>query len=107
MMVNKWGSFAGALVLATAGLAPVSAAVQDREPLVRLLDMAGRGTQIGAAVTEMEGDDAKQPKAGVLVETVTPGGPADKAGIKGGDAITEFDGERVRSVRQFSRLVQE
>src|SRR3954471_12821905 len=106
MMVNKWGSFAGALVLAAAGLAPVSAA-QDRDPLVRLLDMAGSGTQIGAAVTEIEAEDAKQPKAGVLVETVTPGGPADKAGIKTGDAITEFDGERVRSVRQFSRLVQE
>src|SRR3982750_3347207 len=106
MMVNKGGSFAGALVLAAAGLAPVSAA-QDRDPLVRLLDIAGGGTQIGAAVTEIEADDAKQPKFGVLVETVTPGGPADKAGIKAGDAITEFDGERVRSVRQFSRLVLE
>jgi serine protease Do len=106
MMVNKWGSFAGALVLAAAGLAPVSAA-QDRDPLVRLLDIAGSGTQIGAAVSDVAAGDAKQPKAGVLVETVTPGGPADKAGIKAGDAITEFDGERVRSVRQFSRLVQE
>ena len=41
------------------------------------------------------------------METVTPDGPADKAGIKGGDTITEFDGERVRSTLQFSRLVQE
>src|SRR4029079_6459815 len=29
------------------------------------------------------------------------------AGVKAGDAITEFDGEHVRGVRQFSRLVQE
>ena len=41
------------------------------------------------------------------IESVEPGGPADKAGIKAGDAVTEFDGERVRSVRQFLRLVQE
>ena len=33
--------------------------------------------------------------------------PAGKAGIKPGDVIVEYDGERVRSARQFTRLVQE
>ena len=33
--------------------------------------------------------------------------PAQKAGFKTGDIVVEFDGERVRSTRQFMRLVQE
>lgn len=106
MVVKRWRSLAAAAMLA--GMtAPAAVFAQDGEPLLRAFEMVGGGTQIGATVSEIEGDTAKQPKAGVVVDTVTPGGPADKAGIKSGDAITEFDGERVRSVRQFSRLVQE
>ncbi len=33
--------------------------------------------------------------------------PAAKAGVKEGDVVVEFDGERVRSARQLTRLVQE
>jgi len=82
---------------------------QSRTGMVRTLDFA-RGSRIGVTVQDVEdadAKDAKQAKAGVVVETVETGSPADKAGVKEGDAITEFDGERVRSVRQFSRLVQE
>ena len=107
MIVSKWGALAGALLLAAPAAAPARAAAPDQEPLVRAFEFAGRGARIGVTVAEIEGDDAKQPKTGVVVETVTPGDPADKAGIKSGDTITEFDGERVRSVLQFSRLVQE
>jgi len=98
---------AACVLLATPAVAPARAAAQDREPLVRAFEFAGRGARIGVTVAEFDAEDAKQPKAGVLVETVSPGSPAEKAGIKVGDAITEFDGERVRSVMQFSRLVQE
>lgn len=107
MIVSRWGALAGALLLAAPAAAPARAAAPDQEPLVRAFEFAGRGARIGVTVAEIEGDDAKQPKTGVVVETVTPGDPADKAGIKSGDTITEFDGERVRSVLQFSRLVQE
>jgi len=106
MIVKNWGPLATALLLA--GLtAPAPAVAQDREPLVRAFDIVGRGAHIGVAVSDIAGDDAKQPKTGVVVDTVTPDSPADKAGIKAGDTITEFDGERVRSVRQFTRMVQE
>jgi serine protease Do len=107
MTVSRWGTLAGALLLAAPVAAPARAAAQDREPIVRAFDFASRGARIGVSVAEIAGDDAKQPKAGVVVESVSPGGPADKAGIKAGDTITDFDGERVRSVLQFSRLVQE
>jgi serine protease Do len=43
----------------------------------------------------------------VRVDSVDDGSPAGKAGIKAGDVIVEYDGERVRSTRQFTRLVQE
>lgn len=100
-------AIAGALVMA-AGFPAVPAHAQSREPLVRALEIA-RGSRIGVTVKDIddEGKDARQAKMGVVVETVDPNGPADKAGVKAGDAITEFDGEKVRSVRQFSRLVQE
>ena len=78
---------------------------QSRDTLVRAFD--SRGSRIGATVRRRGRADNKDAKAGVSIETVEPGGPADKAGIKAGDAVTEFDGERVRSVRQFLRLVQE
>lgn len=101
MKVVNLGVLAGTLVLA--GMtAPGTVLAQSREPLVRAFDVLGRGTQIGVA---LEADDAK--KTGVAIETVTPDSPADKAGLKAGDAIIEFDGERVRSVMHLTRLVQE
>ena len=105
MSVFKMGPLAGVVALVAAVAVPASA--QDRDPVVHAFDTLGRGAQVGVIVTEVESADAKQPKAGVTVETVTPGGPAEKAGVKAGDTITEFDGERVRSVMQFSRLVRE
>ena len=104
MTVTKWGALAGALVLTAAAAAPAPAMAQDT---ARPFAFAVRGAQIGVAVEDFEDADAKQGRNGVRVETVNPDGPADKAGIKAGDVITEFDGERVRSTVQFSRLVQE
>jgi len=78
----------------------------DRPRSLSLL--AGRGATIGVSVRDVIPAEAGgQPQAGALIDEVRPDSPADKAGIKRGDVIVEFDGERVRSARQFSRLVQE
>ena len=76
-----------------------------REPMV----LHGRGAQIGVSIRDVEPAEAERQKiqGGVFVEEVRPATPADKAGIKSADVIVEFDGEHVRSARQFSRLVQE
>ena len=42
---------------------------------------------------------------GVLIADVTAGSPADKAGIKRGDVVLEYDGKKVKDVGQFRNLV--
>lgn len=63
------------------------------------------GGRLGVSVSDTEGD-AKAP-GGVVIESIEEDSPAEKAGFKKGDIVVEFDGERVRSVRQFTRLVSE
>jgi serine protease Do len=103
MNVTRWAALAGGLVLAGA---IVPSAVVHGQSNARTIQVFG-GARIGVTVNDVEAEDARQGKSGVIVETVSPDSPAEKAGIKAGDAIVEFDGERVRSVRQFTRLVQE
>ncbi|MBA4394742.1 MAG: peptidase, partial [Desulfobacca sp.] len=42
---------------------------------------------------------------GALVGDVTQGGPAEKAGIKAGDIIIEFDGKPIKETNDLPRLV--
>jgi serine protease Do len=69
------------------------------------------GGQIGVTVREADADDAKGKQGvsvgSVIVEDVREDSPASRAGIQTGDVILEWDGERVRSARQFRRLVEE
>ena len=76
-------------------------------PKVRALEMLSGGSRIGVSIRDVEESDAKTAQAGVIVEEVATDSPGEKAGIHKGDAIVEFDGERVRSVRQLTRVVQE
>jgi serine protease Do len=96
-----------AAVLAVVELGPtVQGQARIRAP--RALDIrAGHGSEIGVSVRDVDVDSAKTGNSGVLIADVKADSPAEKAGIRKGDAVVEFDGERVRSVRQFMRLVQE
>ena len=79
----------------------------DEEPMVRRLAILdGRGVELGVSIQDL---DAKQQAAasGALVQEVREDSPGAKAGMKKGDIITDFDGERVRSARHLSRLVAE
>lgn len=89
------------------GQTPEPPPARESRPVVAAVDMWGRSSQIGLTVRDVEEDSKPAATAGVIVDEVTGGGPADKAGVKSGDVIVEFDGERVRSVRQLTRLVQE
>ena len=45
--------------------------------------------------------------AGALVSAVTPGGPAEKAGLEPGDTIISFDDKKIDSVKDLPRIVAE
>ena len=66
-------------------------------PGVMVLD--GRGAQIGVEINDVT--------EGVRVEAVDQDSPASRAGLQAGDIVVELDGERIRSARQLSRLIQE
>jgi len=86
----------GVVALALTGGPSVHGQTRARELTV----LEGRGGEIGVRIT-----DGKS--GGVEVTDVQPDSAAARAGLKSGDIIVQFDGERVRSSRQFVRLVQE
>jgi serine protease Do len=108
--MNAWKTAAVAAALAGAAgigaaVAPAAHAQAVARVAPRALEVFGRGSHIGVSIRDVREDDKAQ--GGVVVEDVSTDSPAERAGIKKGDVITDFDGERVRSVRQFTRLVQE
>ena len=68
--------------------------------------LGGQDVRIGIGIRDLEDDQART-STGAVVTGVREDSPAEKAGIKEGDVIVEFDGEKVRSARQLSRLVAE
>jgi serine protease Do len=90
---------------------PVIAQSRNRET-TRLPDallLQGPGSSIGATIRDIEPSEATAQKLerGVLVDDVRPNSPAERAGLRKADVVTDFDGEPVRSARQFARLVRE
>jgi S1-C subfamily serine protease len=97
----KFGAFFLGLVVVVATLV-TGVKAQSRERNFMVLD--GRGSELGAMVSDV---DVKSATAGVKVDDVHSDSPAEKAGLRAGDIVVDYDGERVRSARQFTRLVQE
>jgi putative serine protease PepD len=65
------------------------------------------GDRIARPYLGVETTDPTDPNApaGAEVKTVTPGGPAEAAGVDPGDVITELDGQAVRGSSDVSRIV--
>jgi len=99
-------------VLATQVVAaPLAAQTRDADVGAGLFTQLGRGASIGVSVRELTADEMSRAKldrpGGVYVIDVREGSPAARAGLRSGDVVVAFDGERIRSVRHFSRLVLE
>ncbi len=96
--------FAGTLIV-------VPAVAQTPAP-PRIVKTAGGQTSfIGVMVQEIDSERAKKLKlpneSGVEITRVEPDSPADKGGLKVGDVIMQYNGQRVEGMEQFSRLVRE
>ena len=70
-----------------------------------------RVSMIGVRLSDVTAEQAKTLKLGkvegALVESVNPKSPAAASGVREKDVITVFDGERVRSARHLTRLVED
>jgi len=88
---------------------PVNMAKQVMDSLIS----KGKVTRGYLAILPQDVDEdlAKQLKLksteGSLVSNVTPGGAADKAGIKKGDFIVEFNGKKVKNTTDLRNFVAE
>ena len=78
------------------------------EPMIAAL---GGGPRLGIEIRDLGKEDLAKFKLssqqGVAVEQVTKDSAAEKAGVKAGDVVVQFDGENVRSAAQLTRLVRE
>lgn len=78
----------------TAGVSPASAQGQVR--------VFAYGRPRLGVVVDVNADSAKD-KVGARIKEVTPGGPAEKAGLKAGDIVTRFNGTSLAGVKSDDR----
>ncbi len=99
------------LLVALCALVPAVTAAQTQQPNERTLTLGGSSSRIGVGIRDVRESDLSTAKLtrpeGVFIESVEAGTPAERAGLKSGDVVVEYDGERVRGARHFTRLVQE
>lgn len=83
------------------------------KPVINQLIQYGRtrrgwlGVRIQSVTDEIAESLALSPARGALIASITETGPAEKAGIKAGDIILEFDGKPVATMRDLPRMVAE
>ena len=112
----RWrGPFIGLVALATSGVtaAPPAARAggQERQDKhVQVFRFSG-GARLGVSLEEVTSEEASRAKLaeprGARVTAVTEGSAAEKAGLREGDIVLAYNGEKVWSVAQFRRLVHE
>ena len=83
------------------------------KPIIAQLKKYGKTQRgwLGVRIQEITPDIAKslglKKEEGVLISMVNPGEPAEKAGIKAGDVIIEFNSKKIKDVRSLQRTVAE
>lgn len=90
---------------------PVFAQAPAEESVRRVLLGVNSGPYLGVGVREIDQARAKElrlaEEAGVEVTQVDEDSPASKGGIKVGDVVLEYNGQRVEGSEQFVRMVRE
>jgi membrane-associated protease RseP (regulator of RpoE activity) len=81
--------------------------VQNKKVVIFRSGGSWLGVQIADVDTERGKELGLRDVHGAEVQSVSPGSPAEEAGIKEGDVITEYQGSRIEGVTQLTRLVRE
>src|SRR5579859_1257932 len=93
------------------GAQTVRAIVTPRTRTMSMWNVNEGRAQLGVRLTDVNAEKAREMKMsgehGAIVTEVEPGSAAAQAGLVANDVILEFDGERVRSVAQLRRMVQD
>lgn len=95
-----------------ARVVPVSGQAARSHPSFSELRADWFGTSsLGASLRDVDEADVRRDTlatdTGAVIEDVRADGPAARAGMRAGDVVTTFDGERVRSARHLLRLADE
>ena len=83
------------------------------QPIIQQLKKFGKTQRgwLGVRIQEVTPDIAKslglKNEEGVLISMVNPGEPAEKAGLKSGDVILEFNGKKIKDVKSLQVSVAE
>jgi serine protease Do len=107
----SYGAVSAALVLApaTAG-AQTAQTFELAPPTVVQVNVESRSF-LGVGVQEIDGERAKALKLkeeyGVEITRVDEDSPAEHAGLKAGDVVQSYNGQRVEGATQFIRFVRE
>lgn len=111
VLVAVMGMVAVAVMVAPSVYGQIVGLNRDGDRRVRFEVFAGQGGRIGVSVRDVESSDTAREKLsssnGVVIQEVRRDSPAEKAGLKAGDIVVEFDGVRVRSASEFTRVVRE
>ena len=106
----KIGILTVVCIAAATMMAPVAMAQRARRAEIVSIQRPGT-SYLGIGALEVSPDRAKELKLkedrGVEVNHVEDDSPAAKAGIKEGDVVLEYNGEKVEGIEQFVRLVRE
>src|SRR5206468_2701811 len=109
-----WGGLSGPAVFGQqpAPPAPPAPPRPARAPRAsRLVVQTAPASFLGVGVSDIDAERAKalnlKEERGVEVKNVDEDSPAAKAGIKVGDVVLEYNGQRVEGMEQFVRFVHE
>jgi serine protease Do len=111
-LINMQGEVVGinTMIIAAGQGIGFAIPVDQAKGIIAQLKSDGEVTRgwLGVTIQDLKGDLAEyygvEGKSGVMVAEVVPGDPADQAGIKPKDIITEVNGEKISTSRDLTNL---
>jgi membrane-associated protease RseP (regulator of RpoE activity) len=84
---------------------------EDKKDVKKVVIFRSGGSWLGVQIADIDADRAREiglkEEMGAEIQSVSEGSPAEKAGLKKGDVVLEYQGTRIEGVAQLTRLVRE